>query len=206
MAAPTGGRLLGVLMGTDRGRHRRSSAPGFTLIELMVVVGILAVLATYGVSKYTANAKTAEAANSIGMMAQDAVTAWDRESMAGSVLAQKASSALAQQFCASASTSVPASATSIAATKYQSKPSEWNVDEAGNSGFACLSFQIDAPQYFMYSYFSTGTGNPGDTFTAQAQGDLNGDGILSLYQLTGSVTTARSVNVAPNMFVVRPND
>ena len=52
----------------------RTSQRGFTLIELMIVVaivGVLAVLAIYGVRKYIANSKTTEARNSLGQIAKD---------------------------------------------------------------------------------------------------------------------------------------
>src|SRR6187399_282545 len=72
----------------------RKGKQGFTLIELMIVVaivGILAVLAVYGVRKYLANAKTAEARNSLGQIGKDAVTAYEKEGMNGSVLTQGSS-------------------------------------------------------------------------------------------------------------------
>jgi type IV pilus assembly protein PilA len=173
---------------------------------VVAIVGVLAVLAGYGVMKYVTNAKSAEASNSLGIMAQDAVAAYERESMAATTLAQKSSAGLSRQFCGSASHTVPSAATAIQGKKYQSAPSEWTVDAAGNSGFACLKFTMDAPQYYMYSYGVSGSGAAGNSFTAQAQGDLNGDGVLSLFQLSGSVTSNMTIAVAPNMLVVRPED
>jgi hypothetical protein len=102
---------------------------------------------------------------------------------------------------------VPTVSTSIQGKKYQSNATDWSVDQATNAGFACLKFTIDAPQYYMYSYTLTGAGSAvGDSFVAAAQGDLNGDGVLSLFQLNGAIGSGTVLHLAPNLVEVRPDE
>jgi len=183
---------------------------GFTLVELMIVVaivGILAALAIYGVRKYLANAKSAEARNSLGQMGKDAVTAYQREGMAASVLSLGGSTGVSHVLCLTAGHSVPSAITAVKGQKYQSKPSEW-AEATGtnqNTGWNCVKFSMNDPQYYMYMYTSATT----STFSCTAKGDLDGDGNASTFSILGG--TAKDGNkevatLAPNILEKDPDE
>ena len=180
---------------------------GFTLIELMIVVaivGVLAVLAVYGVRKYLANAKTAEARNSLGQLAKDAASAVEREKGTQAILSPTSVSTLMRSFCDS-STLVPAVG-SVQGQKYQSAKADWNSGSA-IQGWQCLKFSLEEPQYYAYTYNvpSGGTSANSGGFSAQAFGDLNGDGNYSTFTVQGSAYSG-AVAISPNVQETQPEE
>jgi type IV pilus assembly protein PilA len=186
-----------------------------TWVIVLIVLGVggpfiggtLLVLAIYGVRKYIQAAKQVEARNSVAMIAKSAAAAYEEDLQSDTVkLPAGKPHGPAESLCASASRSVPSAARYIRGAKYQSTRDEWAVDASHpRQGFACLKFSMDAPQYYMYSYSSKRLGAAG-TFTATANGDLNGDGTLSTFSLTGQVGADGTLALDPTLHEEQPGE
>ena len=154
----------------------------------VVVVPLLAVIAIYGVRKYVANAKQAEARNVVGELAKEASAAYEQS----------------RRLCPSAVRPVPASIAMVRASRYQSSPADW-AGAGAHAGFACLGFSMTEPQYYQYAYTTT-DGPQGATFDATAHGDLDGDGDVSTFTATGTVGPAGVLVVAPLIAEEHPEE
>jgi hypothetical protein len=138
----------------------------------IVMLSTLGVVGYLGVRKYVSGAKPTEVKNTLGQLAKDAAAAHERDG----------------RLCASASRPVPVDVSLLRGRKYQSQSAEWDVDGPRNAGFACLRFSMTIPQYYQYRYEATAT-----SFLAGGRGDLDGDGDLSNFTITGEVRDGRLV-------------
>ncbi len=160
---PLGGRLV------------MRSKRAFTLVELMIVVaiiGVLAALAIYGVSRYLKHSKTAEATSNLGAIENGARQQYQRETpFAGD------DNKFVHTFCPSAGLT-PAAVP--VASKIKTVAADWNT-----AGWTCLKFNIDSPQFYAYKYESNSATGTDAMYTATANGDLDGNGTMSTFELTG---------------------
>jgi type IV pilus assembly protein PilA len=146
------------------------------------LMGVFAAVGIYGVRKYLATAKTAEAKNTLGAIARAAAAAYERESMAGG--------AATHRLCASA-IAVPHAVPKGGRYMPSSSPgSDFHTGDA-TAGWTCLKFEMEQPMYYQYSYVTgAGSGKSGASangFEASARGDLDGNGVTSLFARAGDV-------------------
>lgn len=157
---------------------------GFTLVELMIVVaiiGVLAALAIYGVSRYLKHSKTAEATRNLGSIETGSKNQFQQETdTSGS-----GTGPYVHTFCPNATIKPPSNNSDPApkAQKVQAPAADWN-----DSTWKCLKFSINEPQFYRYDYAGAGSGVTA-SYTASAYGDLDGNGTTSLFQLTGAGST-----------------
>jgi type IV pilus assembly protein PilA len=160
----------------------RKREDGFTLVELMIVVaiiGVLAALAIYGVSRYLKHSKTAEATRNLGSIETGSKNAFQSETDQSGGLG---TGPFVHTFCVT--TSITPSAVPKAA-KVKAPATDWDQD-----GWKCLKFSINEPQFYAYTYTgdTSKTGTAAE-YTATANGDLDGNGTNSTFELKGGGST-----------------
>lgn len=159
------------------------------------LIGVMAALGIYGMRRYLATAKTAEAKNTIGAITRAAVAAYEREKYDG-MLPDGAKPPDLHHICASA---IPVPAKVPAATKYMPSSAPGADFDTGNNevGWKCLKFSMASPIYYQYGYVTgAGSGKSGATasgFEASARGDLDGNGTYSLFARGADVRSGKVV-------------
>jgi type IV pilus assembly protein PilA len=159
------------------------------------VLGIMGVLAIYGVRKYLAAANTAEAKSYVTAISRDAMAAYEREITEGR--------SPTHRLCGSAP---PVPAAIPPGIKYQPSSASGGDFHSGSAdvGWTCLKFEIDHPIYYQYAYEKgAGSGKSGATasgFEVRARGDLNGDGTSSLFA-RGADVRGGDVVLSPQIYI-----
>jgi hypothetical protein len=119
-------------------------------------------------------------------------------------LADKGAAGVSNQLCKKAAKKVPDGIANVKGQKYQSAAAEWDAGDK-DTGWACLKFSMAEPQYYMYGYDATVAGADGDTFTATAEGDLDGDSTPSTFTMKG-VVRSQQVVVSPTIDETSPEE
>lgn len=150
-------------------------ARGFTVVEVMMVVvilGVIAALAVVGMSGYLRHAKTAEATRSLGN-----IEVGSRAQFAKATYLGAGDGPAVHMFCPSTGLVPP---TVPKAQKVKADASLWMEPT-----WKCLMFSINDPQYYAYKYTANGENGAAARYTAAAMGDLDGDDVLSSFELRG---------------------
>ena len=167
----------------------RKQDKGFTLIELMIVVtiiGILAVVAGPELMKYQTRAKTSEAIQNVSKIADGARAYYlaEQTNRQGQLL---------QKTFPTTVNATPDGYACQGSSPFKHDPRDYSTPETfGNASWQGLQFAVSKPFLYSYSFLASGEGQ-NSTFTARAEGDLDCDGVSSLFEQTGLVDTNNQV-------------
>ena len=146
------------------------------------LVGTLSAVSIYAVRQYLAQAKLAEAKNSVGAIARGLQAYMEMEDLKGKRPTRFPPSA------------PPTPAKVPSGTKFAPDESTWS-----HATWKAIRFEMVSPSYYSYEII---TSKDGHTATVRAHGDLDGDGKLSTIERTLTIEKNGDVVVSPRLVLI----
>jgi len=134
--------------------------------------------------KYIRRSKTVEATMNLRKLFDSEVSYYESEH------ADSRGNILARKFAPSADWTPPQSCCRFPDGKCPVDPSLWQAET-----WTALNFSIDDPSYYQYRVVQQK-----DAFVVEAKGDLNCNGVFSLFRRTGSITSDGNVTGGPGLY------
>jgi len=153
---------------------------------VVTIIGILAVVAGPAYNRYQQRAKTAEAVSNVKAIAEGALTYYSNEQI------NRIGVAVPRQFPTSIGPTPQDTACQNGAPFKFDPQNFLNEQGFGAEGWQKLQFGVSKPFIYHYELESNGVGADA-RFTARAEGDLDCDGALSLFERVGYINQQQVV-------------